>query len=597
MIPVKRGFIRRAVLFCLSGAALALALPAAGPALAVNGPALTGAGTARTTIGNPVAGKTVTDEATLRGRVVSAGRAVAAQQAEEPAATAATTPSTAGDKGSPSPFIIGGTETTIASAPWMVQLWYADEAADEYYFCGGTLVAPNKVLTAAHCVNGLDWRSYGVVNAGVTSTESNGVLAGVARQWQHRSYDDATVRNDIAVLTLDRPLKQQWLRLAQTHDSALYKAGTTATVYGWGLTSGASDALATKLRKVSLPLVSDTACNTSMKKILGRDYFVEGSMICAGTPATGSDAGTKATCSGDSGGPLIAGGKIIGIVSWGVEGCTAKGAYSVFTKVLPYTGTATPRIEDTDYNYDGRADLVARAPSGNLFVQSSKGTSLNPAVYVGPGWQPLSWALQTDVDRDGGWDILLRDKNDGRLHLMKSDPLTGAFKNIVLTTVSGAYASYAIPGDVTGDGRPDLVTTDTAGNGWVFPGKGNGEYNSRVKFATGALKGYKIFGRGDYSGDGKPDLLVRDTLNRVFLYRGTGSPTAPFQARITVRTGWTFTSLIASGDVTGDGLADVMARDTAGTLWLYPGTGKASADIFGARKQLATGYNKYNLLF
>ncbi|MFE4368664.1 trypsin-like serine protease [Streptomyces sp. NPDC056835] len=592
MIPVKRGFIRRAALFCLSGAALALALPMAGPAQAVDGPALTGAGTTRVT-----ADKTVTDEATLRERVVSAGRAVAAQRAEEPAAAAPTKPSTAGDTSTPSPFIIGGTGTTIATAPWMVQLWYADEAAGEYYFCGGTLVAPNKVLTAAHCVDGLDWRSYGAVNAGVTSTESNGVLTGVARQWQHPSYDDATVRNDIAVLTLDTPLKQQWLRLAQTQDSALYKAGTTATVYGWGVTSGTSDALATNLRKVTLPLVSDTTCNTSMQKILGKDYFFEGGMICAGTPATGSDAGTKATCSGDSGGPLIVGGKVIGIVSWGVEGCTAKGAYSVFTKVSPYTWAAEPRINDTDYNYDGRADLVVRSSSGNLSVQTSKGTSLNPATTFGSGWQSLSWALQTDIDRDGGWDILLRDKADGRLHLLKGDPLTGTMKDIVVTTVWAAYPSYALPGDVTGDGRPDLVATDTDGNGWVYPGKGNGEYNARVKFATGSLKGYKIFGRGDYSGDGKPDLLVRDTLNKVFLYRGTGSATAPFSARVTVRTGWNFTALIASGDVNGDGRADIMARDSNGTLWLYPGTGKANVDIFGSRKWLADGYNKYNLLF
>ncbi|MFF1355738.1 hypothetical protein [Streptomyces sp. NPDC058297] len=54
---------------------------------------------------------------------------------------------------------------------------------------------------------------------------------------------------------------------------------------------------------------------------------------------------------------------------------------------------------------------------------------------------------------------------------------------------------------------------------------------------------------------------------------------------------------MTNGDVTGDGIADVMARDSGGTLWLYPGTNKASADVFGARKRLGTGFNQYNLMF
>ena len=65
-------------------------------------------------------------------------------------------------------------------------------------------------------------------------------------------------------------------------------------------------------------------------------------------PATGTDEGTTSPCNGDSGGPLVAGGKIVGIVSWGVAGCTARGAYPVFTKVSSYTWAAQPRVDDSD---------------------------------------------------------------------------------------------------------------------------------------------------------------------------------------------------------------------------------------------------------
>jgi hypothetical protein len=64
-----------------------------------------------------------------------------------------------------------------------------------------------------------------------------------------------------------------------------------------------------------------------------------------------------------------------------------------------------------------------------------------------------------------------------------------------------------------------------------------------------------------------------------------------------VRTGWNFTAVATTGDFTGDGKADALARTSGGTLYLYPGTGKASTDIFGARRSLGTGFNQYNLLF
>ncbi|MFJ9589240.1 trypsin-like serine protease [Streptomyces acidicola] len=624
MIRAPRGRHRRAVT-ALPAAALALALSCAGalatPASAADGPAtLPDPGLARQQTAAP---KPTASDAELRERAAEAAKAEAAKDeaAKEEAAKAGA--ANAGEKSSDSasssaspdstastdspesserqsPFIIGGTETTISSAPWMVQLYYYDDVADESYFCGGTLVAPDKVLTAAHCVAGLDWQQYGAVVSGTTDLldDSTGTVAGVWRQWNHPKYDESTIKNDVAVITLDRPLEQAWLRLAASNDSSLYTPGTAGTVYGWGLTSGGADAeLSPKLRKASLKVVADSTCNTAMKNVLGEDFFAEGSMICAGTPATGGDAGTISPCNGDSGGPLVVNGKIIGIVSWGVQGCTAEGAYPVFTKVSSYTWAAQPRIDDTDLTFDGRADLLARTPSGNLFQQDSKGTSLATRAYQGNGWETASWVMQADLDRDAYQDLIVREKSDGKLYRSYLNHSTWEWDWMQISSVWGGYKSYAIPGDLTGDALPDLVALDADGSVYLYPGKGNGQFNSKIKVVSGAWKGMKLMGRGDLTGDGKADLLVRYPDGTLYLYPGTGKASAPWSSRVKARTGWNFTSYITNGDVNGDGIADVMARDSGGTLWLYRGTGKASSDLFSSRISLGTGFNQYNLMF
>jgi Trypsin/FG-GAP-like repeat len=597
VIRAQSGRRRRGAFAAASTAALALALFCAGGAAASPAASPDGPHGLSVTAPHAPVNKAKTSTKELRHRVTAA----AEQQAEEndKQAAAAGEKQPQGDKGrTAKPFIIGGTATAIQDAPWMVQLDYYNDTTGEGFFCGGALVAPDKVLTAAHCVSGYNWSAHGAVLANATGLldDTNGTVAGVYRQWNHPKFNPNTAQSDVAVLTLDRPLKQAWLKLAASNDSSLYTPGTKGTVYGWGVTSGAEDAdLSTELRSASLPVVADSTCDSAMASALGKDDFVAGSMMCAGTPASGADEGTISPCNGDSGGPLVVGGKIVGIVSWGVAGCTAQGAYPVFTKVSSYTWAAQPRIDDSDLSGDGWADLLGRVPSGNLFELDSEGTSLQQRLFVGDGWQSISWALQADLDRDGFQDLVIRDKTDGLIYRNYYDQDEQAVVWGQIGTVWGGYSSYAIPGDLTGDAVPDLLAVDSNGDTYLYPGKGDGEFNARIKVVTGSWKNVQVLGHGDLSGDGKADVLARDSSNTLWLYQGTGNASSPWKARVKARTGWNFTALVTSGDVTGDGITDLFARQPDGTMYLYPGTDTPTTDLFGPRISQGTDWNQYNL--
>ncbi|MEU9758157.1 serine protease, partial [Streptomyces althioticus] len=296
----------------------------------------------------------------LISRVVKAMAADEAGRAKEKASL-----STSGKAGSGiDAKIIGGTTTTISAAPWMAQLHYYDPYTDEGFFCGGVVVAPTKILTAAHCVKGYNWYLNGAVVTGATQLPSadgdlhGGTATAVWRQWNNPAYNAATIDNDIALLTLPVPVKATPLRMTTAGDTASYAAGTNARVYGWGRTTSTNNEISEYLKTATLPIQSDATCGAYW----GSDY-VRGHMVCAGAPATGSDAGTTTACNGDSGGPLVVNNRIVGVVSWGIKDCVEKGAFGVFTKVTNYVGVTYPRIDDTDINGDHRADLWARKKS------------------------------------------------------------------------------------------------------------------------------------------------------------------------------------------------------------------------------------------
>jgi secreted trypsin-like serine protease len=537
-------------------------------------------------------------------------RATAAPSSSKSKLSASTTTSSA----TVDPKVIGGTDTSITSAPWMAQLWYYDDkgttstADDASYFCGGTVIAPTKILTAGHCAKGLDWSANGVVMTGTdqqptqntdgTWNYHGGKFYGVLRQWVNPSYvvHQGAPDNDVAILTLQVPTSAKPLKVTTSTDTASYTAGTSAHVYGWGLTSGTGTALAQTLQTATLPIDADSKC--SDPAVYGSTAYVSGHMVCAGNPATGSDTGTVATCSGDSGGPLVVGGKLVGVVSWGVNGCVASGAYSVFAKVKPYVAQINMRANDTDLNGDNKADLFVRTSGGTAYEYDSKGTTF-AARTSWNNWSGLNVILQTDLNRDGFQDFVIR-TTGGTIYwkhfVLNAAQTSGSWAKTQLFTGWSTRTSIITPGDVTGDGNPDILSSDTAGALYLYPGKGNGTFGTRVTINASGWTQYKqVIGHGDFNGDGLNDLLAFGKNNSVYLYKGTGSATKPFAARIQVRTGWTYTKLVTTGDLGSDGIADVLARDSSGVLWLYKGTGQATSGIFATRIRIGSNWNQYNV--
>jgi trypsin len=222
------------------------------------------------------------------------------------------------------PMIIGGEETTVEENPFVVAL----TTPSGFQFCGGTIVAPTKVVTAAHCTEGSSPADIRVVAGRTALSGGGGTVAGVTGIWVHPQWNSAALVNDASVLTLDTSLSQTPIALASPADGNLYAAGANATVYGWGVTESGS--ASDTLRKVTVPVTADDTCSSSYP-----GSYDAASMVCAGLAEGGKDS-----CQGDSGGPLegvAADGtrKLIGIVSWG-QGCAEPNFYGVYGRVSTF---------------------------------------------------------------------------------------------------------------------------------------------------------------------------------------------------------------------------------------------------------------------
>jgi hypothetical protein len=151
--------------------------------------------------------------------------------------------------------------------------------------------------------------------------------------------------------------------------------------------------------------------------------------------------------------------------------------------------------------------------------------------------------------------------------------------------------------DFTGDRRNDLLARDGSGVLWVYPSTSQPNtqvtLGARVRVGGGWNTMTMFAAAGDMNSDGRADVIARDTTGVLWVYPGTGGTSPVLGTRQRISGGWGPYAVVAGGDYNADLRADILARDGAGTLWLYPGTGTggAGASAISARKPIGNGWN------
>jgi secreted trypsin-like serine protease len=217
------------------------------------------------------------------------------------------------------PLIVDGTPAGPSDNPFQVGLVVKSITNNlTAQFCGGSLIAPDLVVTAAHCdYHSTAWRPDEVqVLTGTRNLSQGGVRRDVTTISQHPNYRPDGYDYDVAVWKLASRAEDIPLARLATSDGIV---GSELLVTGWGRTSGDGQKSATLL-KVSVPVASHQSCIEQYgDRITSR-------MLCAGFKVDG-----KGSCRGDSGGPATrgTGGMILtGIVSWGSGACDQYGVYT-----------------------------------------------------------------------------------------------------------------------------------------------------------------------------------------------------------------------------------------------------------------------------
>jgi trypsin len=272
------------------------------------------------------------------------------------------------------PRVVGGGTTTISNYPWQAALVLDARFggnAFQRHMCGGSVISPFIVLTAAHCVidtdpdclpppipcdildeppgdgtHRLDSNDVDIVLGRTTLSSTGGVEHNAFAVYFLSSYNPSNNRNDVGWISIDPATGQTPIDVAGAGERSLWAVGAQTEVSGWGHTSQGGSGSDT-LKSAVVPIIADSTCASDY----GSAFFAD-VMVCAGFQTGGTDS-----CQGDSGGPLQApmgagGYRLVGIVSFGF-GCAQPNAPGIYSRIAdatlcPAVVNATAEIENIE---------------------------------------------------------------------------------------------------------------------------------------------------------------------------------------------------------------------------------------------------------